>query len=137
MKFINKWSEKCPYEPNKKGVPLSNPLYEYFEIFKWINNIRCNGSALTEKQRAKVLDVTLRFHQFSFKKVRKALDMEDESIHFNVGSDDRIKLAYVLVNLGNPKFLDLHFFHFHWMSRSMYGMRSIFSMIRSCYKSMR
>lgn len=110
LKFINKWSEKCPYEPNKKGVPLSNPLYEYFEIFKWINNIRCNGSALTEKQRAKVLDVTLRFHQFSFKKVRKALDMEDESIHFNVGSDDRIKLAYVLVNLGKPQIFGPSFF---------------------------
>lgn len=74
----------CVYERGKKGTPKSHPLYEYFHILKWISQIQYDGQSLNTKQREKVLAVALKFTQFSFKKVRKALGMEDESIQFNV-----------------------------------------------------
>ena len=100
----------CLYERGKKGTPKSNPLYEYFHILRWINQIQYNGQSLNAEQREKVLAIALKFSQFSFKKVRKALDMEDESIQFNVNESSKIYLSYTLVNLGKPQLFGPAFF---------------------------
>ena len=100
----------CPYEPVKKGIPKSSPLYEYFRILRWVNQIQCNGQLLDEEQRKKVLGVALRFSQFSFKKVRKALEVEDESIQFNVDESEKIYLSHTLINLGKPQLFGPSFF---------------------------
>lgn len=100
----------CPYEPGKKGIPKSNPLYEYFHILKWISQIQYDGKSLNTKQREKVLAIALRFTQFSFKKVRKVLGMEDESIQFNVNEISKIYLSHTLVNLGKPHLFGPAFF---------------------------
>ena len=100
----------CLYERGKKGTPKSNPLYEYFHILKWISQIQYDGQSLNTKQREKVLAVTLKFTQFSFKKVRKALGMEDESIQFNVNESSKIYLSHTLVNLGKPQLFGPAFF---------------------------
>ena len=101
---------QCLYERGKKGTPKSNPLYEYFHILKWISQIKYDGQSLNTKQREKVLTVALKFTQFSFKKVRKALGMEDESIQFNVNESSKIYLSHTLVNLGKPQLFGPAFF---------------------------
>lgn len=101
---------KCLYERGKKGTPISNPIYEYFHILKWINQIQYDGKSLNTKQREKVLAIALRFTQFSFKKVRKALGMEDESIQFNINESSKIYLSHTLVNLGKPQLFGPTFF---------------------------
>ena len=98
------------YERGKKGTPKSHPLYEYFHILKWISQIQYDGQSLNTKQREKVLAVALKFTQFSFKKVRKALGMEDESIQFNVNESSKIYLSHTLVNLGKPQLFGPAFF---------------------------
>jgi CRISPR-associated endonuclease Csn1 len=100
----------CLYERGKKGTPKSNPLYEYFHILKWISQIQYDGQSLNTKQREKVLSVALKFTQFSFKKVRKVLEMEDESIQFNVNESSKIYLTHTLVNLGKPQLFGPAFF---------------------------
>lgn len=101
---------KCLYERGKKGTPISNPFYEYFHILKWISQIQYDGKSLNTKQREKVLAIALRFTQFSFKKVRKALGMEDESIQFNINESSKIYLSHTLVNLGKPQLFGPTFF---------------------------
>ncbi|MDG1684492.1 MAG: HNH endonuclease domain-containing protein [Flavobacteriaceae bacterium] len=101
---------KCLYERGKKGTPISNPIYEYFHILKWISQIQYDGKSLNTKQREKVLAIALRFTQFSFKKVRKALGMEDESIQFNINESSKIYLSHTLVNLGKPQLFGPTFF---------------------------
>lgn len=109
-KYGDYYRPVCPYEPQKKGTPKSNPLYEYFRILKWISQIQYNGQFLHAKQREKVRAVALRFTQFSFKKVRKALDLEDQSIRFNVDENEKIYLSHTLVNLGKPQLFGPSFF---------------------------
>ncbi|MGB0198868.1 MAG: type II CRISPR RNA-guided endonuclease Cas9 [Flavobacteriaceae bacterium] len=92
----------CSVEPRKKRTPISHPEYEIFQILKWINSIRCNGQPLDARQRACVMKVPLRFSQFSFKKIRKALDLEDQTVQFNYDDTEIISLAHTMVHLSKP-----------------------------------
>lgn len=93
----------CPIEPNKKRTPKSHPEYEVFKVLKWINSIRCNGKPLSTSQREAILDIPFRFSQFSFKKIRKSLKLEDQTVQFNYDDTDIISLAYFLVHLSKPQ----------------------------------
>jgi CRISPR-associated endonuclease Csn1 len=99
----------CPIEPNKNHTPASHPEYEIFKVLKWINSIRCNGKPLNTSQRECIMDIPFRFSQFSFKKVRKALEMEDQTVQFNYDDSDVISLAYCLVHLSKPQLFGARF----------------------------
>ncbi len=102
LKTPKTYKRFCPIEPKKKRTPISHPEYEIFQVLKWVNSIRCNGQPLDARQRACVMKVPFRFSQFSFRKIRKALDLEDQTVQFNYDDTETISLAHTMVHLSKP-----------------------------------
>lgn len=100
----------CLYEKNKKSMWQSHPLYEWYNIYCWIDSILLYGKPLDENQRQKAIKVAVHFSGFLFKKVRVALGIEDV-FAFNYEDSTKIFLAQTISNLARKtafgkRFLD-------------------------------
>ena len=102
----------CPFERNKSKAPSSCPEFEMLKIYKWVNSIRYNNSPLSEEQKKLAIQVALKFTQFSFLKVRKALNKMSASDSFNYNDNDIQILSHTLVVLSKPKFFGRNWFEF-------------------------
>ncbi len=100
----------CPYEPKKTRTPFSHPAHEKFNVARWVNSIECNGKSLSQEQRNIAMTVPLKYAQFSFKKVKKALGLLSPEYQFNYKDSDTSVLAHTLVQLSKPHFFGDEFF---------------------------
>jgi CRISPR-associated endonuclease Csn1 len=109
----------CPFEPNKKCIQSSHPLYERFRVHQFINTIKIqmpNDDALrslTEDERTTILPLFYVTQPFKFEKIAKKLskgkknfshikDRESTAEYrFNYGENHSVGHAPLLARLMN------------------------------------
>ena len=101
----------CLYEKDKKSMWQSHPLYEWYNIYCWLDSILLNGKPLNKVQRQKALRIAVYFSGFLFKKVRIALGVED-NFAFNYEDNTKIFLANTISHLGRKTAFGQRFFNF-------------------------
>ena len=70
---------KCPFEPDKKRIPVSHPMFERFRMFQFINNIKIKAAGdeemrfLNKEERAEAEKAFYVNDSFKFEKIAKRL----------------------------------------------------------------
>ena len=101
----------CLYEKDKKAMWLSHPLYEWYNIYCWLDSIQLYGKPLNNRQRQKAIKIAVHFSGFMFKKVRVALGIE-EDFAFNYDDNTKIFLANTISHLARKTAFGKRFFDF-------------------------
>lgn len=84
----------CPFEPNKKRVPISHPLFEEFRMWQTLNNIKIKTMddkqlrPLTMEEKQKIVPLFFRVKpNFDFKDIAKKLTPRNQKHAYYKGRD--------------------------------------------------
>ncbi len=56
QKFIQRMLNRCTYFPEENCLPKGSLLYQEYEVYSFLNNIKMNGSPLTIEQKDKLIE---------------------------------------------------------------------------------